>query len=184
LKKNVAKFKSTFSLIYINSSLHHIADIDSFLAFCANLLKPGGKLFAENEPTNKAKFHNLLSPSQPVDLLALQEVTFSQKIEKSVSATRMAEIWDGSGFSRFKIEDQLKSAGFTLSSWEPDAWLSYIFAHMVQSALLGNAGQRPSLEYASLLQKLLEIDRTIRSIVNSEFAEQNFFTVRFSASRI
>jgi ubiquinone/menaquinone biosynthesis C-methylase UbiE len=180
---NLSEYSETFSLIYLTSTLHHIADTNGFFSVCATLLKRGGKLFCENEPTNKAKFHNLTDASQTIDLLELRDLTAHKLMRKTKSTTRMAEVWDGCGFSQSDLAKQLETAGFDLIRWEPDAWISYIFHHIVRGALKSPEDKESISQFEAVLRKTLEIDQLTRSMVNSDFAEANFFTVRFAAER-
>ena len=185
-RSRIADYLESFSLIIITSSLHHIADLTEFCRFCASLLKPGGRLYATNEPINKQRFHQLNDGdgvSRRVDLLELYELMDKKINRRSASTTMMAEIWDGSGFSRPRMEEILSGTGFDLASWNCDTWLSYIFNHSLKKMLRDPQSPDTKRKFSELYEQVLKIDRQVRLIARKEFVERNYFTVNFVAVR-
>lgn len=173
----------SFSAIILSSALHHMADIDGFLSFCSQLLKPGGFFIASMEPINKRKFRSVCGDDTIVDLGEVCEIrrTGARKVTRSV--TLVAEFWDGSGFTYSGIGDGAKRAGLELLAWDVCMWTSFLVYNFARNYLPPDADDATRERFNALYLKSLDVDSEIKAIL-PDFARENFYCAIIVARKL
>ncbi|HUT25781.1 MAG TPA: class I SAM-dependent methyltransferase, partial [Sumerlaeia bacterium] len=174
----------SFDCVVLVSTLHHIPNVSKFLAEAARVLREGGRLVILEEPSENAleTFDKRFDRNARVDLKTVFESFIHGHLVRSESITRLAELYDGVGFSRDFLTRHLENASFEVRRIYQASFFSRLWSQALQPLakkgdLANEAGRLCTAADVLLRQILKEED------IERLFFDTNAIAVNRSKSR-